>query len=156
MDLLSRKIVGWYLSERMTKELVIQAFHRAIHQRNPQPGLIPHSDQGSQYASNEYQAMLRQYGTSMSRKGNCYDNACAESFHSILKKELIFHETKPLQQGKKRNNGFLNASSVFIMPNEFIRQTGTCRQWSMRRCISEANSSNASLHKSRYKGHLSY
>ncbi|MBB4073825.1 transposase InsO family protein [Anoxybacillus voinovskiensis] len=61
MDLFSRKIVGWHLSERMTKELVSKAFQRAIHRRNPQPGLIHHSDQGSQYASNEYQAMLRQY-----------------------------------------------------------------------------------------------
>ncbi|GIW50222.1 MAG: hypothetical protein KatS3mg080_0833 [Anoxybacillus sp.] len=59
MDLFSRKIVGWYLSERMTKELVIKALNRAINQRKPQPGLIHHSDQGSQYASNEYQAMLR-------------------------------------------------------------------------------------------------
>ena len=94
MDLFSRKIVGWCLSERMTKELVIKALNRAINQRKPQPGLIHHSDQGSQYASNEYQAILRQHGmqTSMSRKGNCYDNACAESFHSIIKKELIFHE----------------------------------------------------------------
>lgn len=95
MDLFSRKIVDWYLSERMTKELVIKAFNRAINQRKPQPGLIHHSDQGSQYASNEYQSILRQHGmqTSMSRKGNGYDHACAESFHSIIKKELIFHET---------------------------------------------------------------
>ncbi|PIC04348.1 hypothetical protein CS060_10140 [Anoxybacillus flavithermus] len=53
-DLFSRKIVGWHLSERMPKELVIKAFHRAIHRRNPQPGLIHYSDRGSQYASNEY------------------------------------------------------------------------------------------------------
>ena len=57
MDLFSRKIVGWYLSERMTKELVIKALNRAINERKPQPGLIHHSDQGSQYASNEYQAI---------------------------------------------------------------------------------------------------
>ncbi|WP_240468911.1 IS3 family transposase, partial [Anoxybacillus sp. MB8] len=62
MDLFSRKIVGWCLSERMTKELVIKALNRALNQRKPQPGLIHHSDQGSQYASNEYQAILRQHG----------------------------------------------------------------------------------------------
>ncbi|WP_163152255.1 IS3 family transposase, partial [Anoxybacillus sp. MB8] len=69
-----------------------------------QPGLIHHSDQGSQYASNEYQAILRQHGmqTSMSRKGNCYDNACAESFHSIIKKELIFHETFTTREEAKQ------------------------------------------------------
>ncbi|REJ12312.1 MAG: hypothetical protein C6W58_16920 [Bacillaceae bacterium] len=66
--------------------------------------MIHHSDQGSQHASNEYQTMLRQYGiqTSMSRKGNCYDNACAESFHSIIKKELIFHETFTTREEAKQ------------------------------------------------------
>src|SRR5699024_1303411 len=60
----------------------------------PKTGLIQHSAPGSQYAATAYQAMLRSHGirTSMSRKGNCYDNACIESFHSIIKKELIFHE----------------------------------------------------------------
>ena len=113
----------------MTKELVIKALNRAINQRKPQPGLIHHSDQGSQYASNEYQAILRQHGmqTSMSRKGNGYDNACAESFHSIIKKELIFHETfTTRQQGKRPNIGFLNILSVFITLSEFIPLTSTC------------------------------
>ncbi|REK60232.1 MAG: IS3 family transposase [Geobacillus sp.] len=142
MDLFSRKIVGWYLSERMTKELVIQAFHRAIHQRNPQPGLIHHSDQGSQYASNEYQAMLRQYGiqTSMSRKGNCYDNACAESFHSILKKELIFHETFTTREEAKQRifeylECFYNAQRIhsangYMSPMEYekMHQQGKKQQ----------------------------
>jgi len=94
MDLFSRRIVGWAISERMNRQLVMQALERAVQKRQPPPGLIHHSDQGSQYASHDYQAMLRKYGTktSMSRKGNCYDNACIESFHSIIKKELIFHE----------------------------------------------------------------
>lgn len=94
MDLFSRRIIGWHISERMTKELVIKAFNRAKNKHQPRPGLIHHSDQGSQYTSHEYQNLLRKYHiiTSMSRRGNCYDNACIESFHSIIKKELIFHE----------------------------------------------------------------
>jgi len=126
MDLFSRKIVGWCLSERMTKELVIKALNRAIDERKPQPGLIHHSDQGSQYASNEYQAILRQYGmqTSMSRKGNCYDNACAESFHSIIKKELIFHETFATREEAKHRifeyiECFYNAERIHSA-NEYI------------------------------------
>jgi putative transposase len=93
MDLFSRRIIGWQMSHRMTKELVITALKRAIIAQPPTPGLIHHSDQGSQYASYDYQALLRANGmyTSMSRKGNCYDNACIESFHGVIKRELIFH-----------------------------------------------------------------
>lgn len=78
----------------MTKELVITALKRVIGRQPPKEGLIHHSDRGSQYTSKEYQQILRDHGitTSMSRKGNCYDNACIESFHSVIKKELIFHE----------------------------------------------------------------
>lgn len=93
MDLYSRRILGWEMSERMTKELVLTALKRAMIAQNPTSDLIHHSDRGSQYASNDYQALLREneITTSMSRKGNCYDNACIESFHAIIKKELIFH-----------------------------------------------------------------
>lgn len=94
MDLFSRRIIGWAMSDRMTKALVIRALKRAFQTQTPTPGLIHHSDRGSQYAALDYQALLRAHGirTSMSRKGNCYDNACIESFHSIIKKELIHHE----------------------------------------------------------------
>jgi putative transposase len=94
MDLYSRRIIGFHLSNRMTKDLVILALERAIMNQPPRVGLIHHSDQGSQYASNEYQELLKKYDitASMSRKGNCYDNASIESFHSILKKELIYQE----------------------------------------------------------------
>ncbi len=93
MDLFSRRIIGWAMSSRMTKELVISALERAFMTQEPSAGLIHHSDRGSQYASIEYQKKLREkeITTSMSRKGNCYDNACIESFHSIIKKELIHH-----------------------------------------------------------------
>jgi putative transposase len=77
----------------MNRQLIIQALERAIQKRQLPPKLIHHTNQESQYASHEYQAMLRQYNmkTSMSRKRNCYDNARIESFHSIIKKELFFH-----------------------------------------------------------------
>lgn len=92
MDLFSRKIVGWSVGRRMTRELVLDALDQAYEKRKPEPGLIHHSDRGSQYASEEYRARLSEYGMigSMSRKGNCYDNACIESFHSTLKKELVY------------------------------------------------------------------
>ncbi|MEW6003391.1 MAG: IS3 family transposase [Nitrospirota bacterium] len=94
MDILSRKVIGWSLKPRLTQELVIEAFRKAIRQRNPVSGLIHHSDQGSQYASTEYQRLLKEYGImpSMSRKGNCYDNAYVESFFHTLKTELIYDE----------------------------------------------------------------
>jgi len=92
MDLFSRKIVGWSVGSRMTVELVLDALDQAYERRKPAPGLIHHSDRGSQYASEDYQKRLKTYNMigSMSRKGNCYDNACIESFHSTLKKELVY------------------------------------------------------------------
>lgn len=92
MDLYSRKIVGWATGARMTRELVTDALELAYKRRKPGPGLIHHSDRGSQYACSDYQQQLATYVMtgSMSRKGNCYDNACIESFHSTLKKELVY------------------------------------------------------------------
>lgn len=92
MDLFSRKIVGWSAEPRMTRELVIDALDQAYKRQKPDPGLIHHSDRGSQYACTDYQKRLKDYKMigSMSRKGNCYDNACIESFHSTLKKELVY------------------------------------------------------------------
>lgn len=95
MDLYSRRIVGWATDQRMTRELTLAALRMAVVQRAPQPGLVHHSDQGSQYACTDYQMMLKRYGItcSMSRKGNCYDNAAMESFFSSLKREWIFGRT---------------------------------------------------------------
>ena len=91
MDLYTRKIVGWKADSRMTKELVIDALEQAYQREKPAAGLLHHSDRGSQYASKEYQDKLKEYKMvgSMSRKGCCYDNACIESFHSVIKRELI-------------------------------------------------------------------
>jgi transposase InsO family protein len=90
LDLCSRKIVGWHIHDRITKELVITAFMKAYWSRKPAKGLIHHSDRGSQYASNDFQKTLFNAGVicSMSGKGNCYDNAVAESFFNSLKTEL--------------------------------------------------------------------
>lgn len=92
MDLYSRKIVGWHADSRMTKKLVLTALERAYQSQKPKGTILHHSDRGSQYASQMYQEKLEQYGmvSSMSRKGNCYDNACIESFHSLLKRELVY------------------------------------------------------------------
>jgi putative transposase len=94
LDLYSRMIVGWSINKRMTKELVIDALKTAIRRRNPAPGLVCHSDRGSQYCSHAYQDLLKEHGflCSMSRKGECQDNAVAESFFHSLKVEWIYGE----------------------------------------------------------------
>lgn len=91
LDLYSRRVVGWSMSERMTSGLVESALEMAVRQRCPEAELLHHSDRGSQYASGAYRALLQKYGIacSMSRKGNCYDNAAMESFFATLKKELV-------------------------------------------------------------------
>lgn len=99
MDLYSRKIVGWALDARMTQALVIRAWMKAIALRNPQPGLIHHSDRGSQYTSKQYLKLLKQHGVqcSMSGKGNCWDNAVVERFFGSLKHEwlaFVRHQTR--------------------------------------------------------------
>lgn len=100
MDLCTREIVGWRLGDRMTVELVLGALDDAYAAKKPKKGLIHHSDRGTQYASHEYRGRLESYQmtASMSRRGNCYDNACIESFHSILKKELIYCKKFKTQQ----------------------------------------------------------
>lgn len=91
MDLYSRKIVGWNTADRIDRYLALTALDEALRTRQPDPGLIHHSDQGSQYASYEYQQRLTQAQaiSSMSRKGDCYDNAPMESFFSTLKRERV-------------------------------------------------------------------
>lgn len=91
LDLFSRRVVGWSMDKRMNRELPLRALHMAVQRRCPPPGLIHHTDQGSQYASGDYQAALKAQGMvcSMSAKGRCYDNAVAESFFHSLKVELV-------------------------------------------------------------------
>lgn len=101
IDLYSRKVVGWAMSERMTADLVCDALQMALWKRKMPKGVIVHSDRGSQYCSMLYQSQLTRYELkcSMSAKGNCYDNACAESFFHSLKVEAIHGE-----QFKTRND----------------------------------------------------
>lgn len=93
VDLYARAVVGWAMSHRNNQELVADALKMAIEQRKPTSRLIHHTDQGATYSSSMYQTLLKQHHIipSMSRKGNCYDNAVAESFFSTLKNELVFH-----------------------------------------------------------------
>jgi transposase InsO family protein len=95
IDLYSRRVVGWSMQETLERSLVLAALRSALAQRSPKAGLICHSDRGSQYASGDYQALLAEAGAlgSMSRKGNCYDNAPVESFFASLKRELIYRRS---------------------------------------------------------------
>ena len=90
LDVASRRVIGWCADQQLDDSLTIRALTQALRLRLPRPGLVHHSDRGVQYASAAYQALLQQRGLtrSMSRKGNCWDNAVAESFFSILKNEL--------------------------------------------------------------------
>jgi putative transposase len=94
LDLYSRKVVGWCTSARLQRDLVLKALTMALGRRTPAPDLIHHSDRGSQYASHDFQGLLRNHGIacSMSGAGNCYDNAVAESFFALLKRERIHRQ----------------------------------------------------------------
>jgi putative transposase len=93
-DVFTCELVGYAMGERMTQGLTAQALWRAVRNKRPQPGLIHHSDRGSQYCAHDYRKLVEQFGmqSSMSRRGNCYDNAPMESFWGSLKNELIHHQ----------------------------------------------------------------
>ena len=95
LDLWDRKVVGWSMGERLVADLAVDALGKAVALRRPAEGLVFHSDRGVQYASEVFRSELgkRAMVQSMSRKGNCWDNAVAESFFGILKRELVYHET---------------------------------------------------------------
>jgi len=94
MDLYSRRIVGWSMDDTMTTDLVERAFTAALHSRKPSLPLLHHSDRGVQYTSGRYRGLLERRGitASMSRTGNCYDNAVVESFWGKLKTEMVYHD----------------------------------------------------------------
>ena len=102
-DLFSRKVVAWVLDTHMETSLVTRALKSAIAVRNVAPGLLRHSDRGCQYTSNEYQQLLADYAmtSSMSRKGNCHDHACAESFWARLKVECLYRTTYPTHEAAR-------------------------------------------------------
>jgi len=123
--------VGWSLSERIDSRLVVDALEMAIQRELPGEGLIAHSDRGVQYASEHYQTLLRKHGVtcSMSRKGNCWDNAPMESFFATLKKELIHQERYATRAEARRsvfeyievfyNRERRHSALAYVSPAEF-------------------------------------
>ena len=136
VDLKSRFVVGHSMQERMTSRLVTGALEIALHRRRPGPGLVLHSDRGSQYASGVYQGILLQHKIvcSMSRRGDCYDNAPMESFFATLKKELVHHQTYRSREEAKRditdyieafyNSRRLHSSLGYLSPAEYEHTMG--------------------------------
>ena len=103
LDAFSRRVVGWALADHLRTELPSAALHMALQQRQPEPGLIHHSDRGSQYVSVVYQATLVEHGVrpSVGRPGTAWDNAVAESFFATLKQELLYRDVWPTRQGAR-------------------------------------------------------
>lgn len=131
LDLFSRRIVGWAMNARMSQQLVIDALQMALRQRQPVGPLIHHSDRGSQYTSHAFQKLLtdNKITSSMSGRGNCYDNAPAESFFGTLKTELVHHAVYRTRQEAMTDiffyiEGFYNRTRrhtalAFLSPAEF-------------------------------------
>ncbi|APR78533.1 Mobile element protein [Minicystis rosea] len=107
LDLFSRRVVGWATSATNDRALALEALERALRTRRPPVGLLHHSDRGSPYASEDYRAALARHGitTSMSRTGDCWDNAVAESFFATLKAELVEHEHYPTRAAARASIG---------------------------------------------------
>jgi putative transposase len=134
IDLYSRKAVGWALSSRLTSPLVLEALRMAYWRRKPAPGLVHHSDRGSQYAAEDYQGQLKifQMIPSMSRKGDCYDNAVAESFFHSLKNEQIGDQVYLTREEARRavidyiemfyNSRRLHSFLGYASPNDFEKK----------------------------------
>jgi putative transposase len=131
IDLFARRVVGWAVGDRLHRDLALAALRRALLTRRPLAGLIHHSDRGSQYCSIDYQAELQRHGilTSMSGKGNCYDNAMVETFFKTLKSELVwrtvFQTRSEAEQAIARYiDGFYNhirrhSALDFVSPLQF-------------------------------------
>jgi len=134
IDLYSRQVVGWSMNKRMGAALVNDALLMAIWKRKPAKGLIWHTDQGSQYASDSHRKILAQHGIiqSMSRKGNCWDNAVAESFFHSLKTELVHHMNFKTRDEARReifeyievfyNQIRIHSANGYLSPVEYEKQ----------------------------------
>ena len=134
LDLFSRRIVGWSMKPSLDRSLVVNALQAALCQRRPSLGLMHHSDRGGQYASCDFQAMLSEKGIacSMSRKGNCWDNALVESFFGTLKQELVNRCRFPTREAARQevfsyievwyNRQRRHSSLGYVSPEEFERR----------------------------------
>ncbi len=134
LDLGTKTAVGWSMSENLERTLALDALRMAYGRRKPRPGLIHHSDRGCQYASRDYQALLESYGmqASVSRKGDCWDNAPMESFFATLKKELVHHRKFRTREQAKReifeyievfyNRERLHSSLGYLSPADYELQ----------------------------------
>jgi putative transposase len=131
IDLFSRQVVGWSMNKRMKASLVNDALTMAIDKRKPTEGLVSHTDRGSQYASKSHRALLATHGIkqSMIRKGDCWDNAVAESFFHTLKVELTHHERFNTKEEAKQkifhyievyyNRLRMHSANDYLSPVEF-------------------------------------
>jgi putative transposase len=131
IDLCSRRIVGWSMADHMKTDLVSDALNMAIARRQPPDGLLHHSDRGVQYAGDDYMHLLQSHKmrVSMSGKGNCWDNACAESFWSTLKSELVNHQNYATREEARQsifeyievfyNRQRLHSSLGYVSPETF-------------------------------------
>lgn len=121
-DLFTREVVGWSMSERIDSRLVVDALNMALAHHSPGENLVTHSDRGVQYASEHYQRLLKAHGItcSMSRRGNCWDNAPMESFFATLKKELVHHE-KYVTRAEARHSLF---EYIEVFYNRVRRHSG--------------------------------
>ena len=138
LDLFSRQVIGWSMQSRMDRELAINALMMAVWRRNPKAPVIVHSDQGSQFSSHDWQAFLKAHNlsASMSRRGNCYDNAVAESFFQLLKRERIRRKIYlnredarrdvfdyiELFYNPKRRHGYTNGLSPVEFENQYFNR----------------------------------
>ena len=134
LDLFSRRVVGWALQPHLRTTLALDALEMALGRRGPAAGLVHHSDRGCQYAADAYQRVLRAHGVvcSMSRKGNCWDNAVTESFFATLKTELVHRQPWPTRRGIQDAvaayiEGFYNpyrlhSSLGYVSPNDYERR----------------------------------
>jgi putative transposase len=134
IDLYSRQVVGWSMAENMKTKLVNDALIMALWKRKPAKGLLWHTDRGSQYASDSHRQLLNQHGItqSMSRKGNCWDNAVSESFFHTLKTECVNHENYATREAARKslfdyievfyNRQRLHSSNGYLSPVEFENQ----------------------------------
>jgi transposase InsO family protein len=140
LDLFSRKIVGWSMQPSLERGLVLDALEMALAGRRPSEGLLCHSDRGSQYASLDYQSLLQAVGIvcSMSRKGNCWDNAPVESFFATLKRELIHRRQYETREEARTdifqyieiwyNRRRRHSSVGYLSPEEFERRAATAKE----------------------------